>query len=77
MASRGSALSRAVKFFREGDLDEVRVAFKLVEEAVEKRLKAATADAPKRTRRARKPRIGDAYEPAERHASAAASEATA
>jgi hypothetical protein len=52
MAARGSKLSRAVAFFREGDLDEVRVAFTLVKEAVEKRLKdVRPAAKPRKARR--------------------------
>ena len=45
MASRGSALTRAIKFFEDGDLREVRVAFQLVKEVVEARLLAAKSSA--------------------------------
>lgn len=40
---KGSALSRAVQFFRDGDMDEVRVAFTLVREVVKARLNINTA----------------------------------
>ena len=56
MASRGSALSRAIRFFEEGDLREVKVAFHIVHEIVETRLKDAGAKVPVRTLKARKPR---------------------
>ena len=62
MASRGSALSRAVKYFEEGDLREVRVAFQLVKETVEARLgQSAQAKLPfaKKARKARKPRVSE------------------
>jgi hypothetical protein len=60
MASRGSALSRSVRFFREGELDEVRVAFQLVKEIVERRLAEAKQGAPAKTRKPRKSRQADA-----------------
>jgi hypothetical protein len=41
--SRGSALSRSVQFFRESNLDEARVAFQLVEEVMDARMKEAEA----------------------------------
>jgi hypothetical protein len=40
MAARGSQLSRAVEFFRSGNLDECRVALQLVNEVMGKRLDA-------------------------------------
>ena len=60
--SKGSALTRAVRYFKEGDLDEVEVAFELVKRVVTGRLaardaadksqrKAADASRPKRKRR--------------------------
>lgn len=54
MATRGSALSRSVAWFREGNLDEVRIAFALVKEIVEGRLnKSAQLTLPlaKKTRK--------------------------
>jgi hypothetical protein len=62
MASRGSKLQRAVDFFREGSLDEVRVAFQLVKEVVDERLaqakrtgmgQAKAASTPRKKRRTR------------------------
>jgi len=41
MASRGSAIQRFLKYVREADVDEVRVAFTLAKEIVERRLDAA------------------------------------
>jgi hypothetical protein len=41
MASRGSALDRAIRYFEEASLREVRVAFQIVKETVETRLDAA------------------------------------
>lgn len=54
MASRGSRLSRAVQFFREGDLDEARVAFQLVEEIMTARLSDAKQARRARTHRTRR-----------------------
>lgn len=58
MAARSSALSRAVEFFRSGNLDECRVAFILVKEVMEARATKASQPGlfapPKRTR-TRKP----------------------
>lgn len=60
MASRGSALQRAVSYFRSSGLDEARVAFQLVKEVVEARLaeakysaksQATAVDTPRRKRR--------------------------
>jgi hypothetical protein len=56
MASRGSAVTRAVKYFREADVDEMRVAFALVKEVVEGRLHTSS-QVPKAVRRGRKPRV--------------------
>lgn len=42
MATRGSALSRSVEFFRSANLDEARVAFQLVKEVMEQRLSKAS-----------------------------------
>lgn len=36
--AKGSALSRSVRFFREADIDEARVAFSLVKEVMDGRL---------------------------------------
>lgn len=46
MATRGSALSRSVEFFRSANLDEARVAFQLVREVMEKRLAPAQPTLP-------------------------------
>ena len=58
MATRGSALSRALTFFREGQIDEVRVAFTLAKEIVERRLEQESRVAPNlvRAKRTRKPK---------------------
>lgn len=53
--AKGSALARAVRFFREGDIDEVRVARTLVNEVVDKRLgpqapRAKKAGRPKKAK---------------------------
>ena len=56
MASRGSAIQRFLKYVREADVDEVRVAFTLAKEIVERRLTATQMDKPevrKRTRKAK------------------------
>jgi hypothetical protein len=45
MASRGSALSRARKYFETADLEEVEVAFELVARTVKARLAARDASA--------------------------------
>ncbi len=59
MGSRGSRLSRSIQWFRESDVDEMRVAFALVKEIVEERLRASKSElarkktlAPLRTRKA-------------------------
>lgn len=54
--SKGSALSRAIRFFREADIDEVEVAFILVEKTVKRRVAERDAQdratrAPRKTRR--------------------------
>lgn len=41
MGARGSQLSRAVEFFRSANLDEARVAYILVKEVMEPRLRQA------------------------------------
>jgi len=62
MASRSSALQRAITYFREAPYDEARVAFQLAKEAMDLRTlqekssakaqaKAADASRPKRKRR--------------------------
>jgi hypothetical protein len=62
--SKGSALSRAVAYFREGNIDEVEVAFILVKKSVERRLaerdqrdksQRKAAETPRKTRRTRGP----------------------
>lgn len=58
MSTRGSALSRALKYFRECDVDEARVAATLVNEIVARRVDGANQVPPKpvrakRTRRAK------------------------
>jgi hypothetical protein len=59
MASRGSALQRALKYFRESDVDEMRVAFTLAKEIVERRLamvpRATEARQPRQRTRKPKP----------------------
>jgi hypothetical protein len=50
--SKGSALSRAVRYFREAEPDEMRVAFTLVSEIV----KARTTPLPPRQKRHRRTR---------------------
>jgi hypothetical protein len=56
MATRGSALDRAIRYFEEASLREVRVAFQIVKEVVETRLAGAQTaqEKPKRVRAARK-----------------------
>ena len=57
MASRGSALSRAIAFFRTANLDEARVAFQLASEVMDERLSdARTPEPAAKVRRTRKPR---------------------
>lgn len=57
MATRSSALSRSVEFFRSANLDEARVAFQLVKEAMEQRLaKSAQPSLPFNKTRTRKPK---------------------
>ena len=51
--TRGTALSRAIRYFEEGDLREIRVAFQIVKETVEGRLSAARVAKPV-VKRARK-----------------------
>ena len=53
--TRGTALSRAIRYFEEGDLREIRVAFQIVKETVEGRLGAARVAKPvaRRTRKAK------------------------
>ncbi len=46
MATRGTALSRALNYFRTADVDEARVAFQLTKEIVERRI-ATSNQAPK------------------------------
>lgn len=58
MSARGSKLSRAVQFFREGDVDEVRVAYTLVSEIVKSRI--TPTGKPKQSRGTRKPRLTNA-----------------
>jgi len=62
MASRGSAIQRFLKYVREADVDEVRVAFTLAKEIVERRLamvpRATEARQPKQ--RTRKPKADGA-----------------
>ena len=55
--ARGSQIARVLRFFREGDVDEVRAVLPLVEEAVNARKLGGTAK-PKQ-RRARKARAVD------------------
>ena len=55
MASRGSALSRAIRFFREGDIDECRVALVLINEIMVEREHPKIK--VKRGPRARKPSV--------------------
>lgn len=54
--SKGSALSRAIRFFREADIDEVEVAFILVEKTVKRRVAERDASAKAQDRAARTPR---------------------
>jgi hypothetical protein len=54
--SKGSALSRAVAYFREGNLDEVEVAFILVKKSVERRLAERDASVKSQDKVARTPR---------------------
>jgi hypothetical protein len=60
MATRSSALQRALNYFRSADVDEVRVAFTLAKEIVERRLamvpRATEARQPKQ--RTRKTKVG-------------------
>ena len=55
MASRGSALSRAIEFFRTANLDEARVAFQLASEVMDERLTVAATPEPAAAK-VRKPR---------------------
>jgi hypothetical protein len=63
--ARGSALSRAIRFFEEGDIREVEVAFQIVKGVVEGRLaerqKAGPAVVRKR-RRAQAPDVEKAVQ---------------
>lgn len=45
-SSRGSALSRALRYFREADPDEARVAFTLVQEIMDGRKMGKSGKAP-------------------------------
>lgn len=54
--SKGSALSRAVRFFREADLDEMEVAFELVSRTVKGRLAERDAKAKSQRKAAETPR---------------------
>ena len=55
MATRGSALSRAVGFFRSASLDEARAAFIIVNEVMQERLQASVVQTPApKVRRGRK-----------------------
>jgi hypothetical protein len=64
MATRGSALSRAITFFRTANLDEARVAFQLASEVMDERLTDARTPAPvakvKRTRKAKQKELAEA-----------------
>ena len=64
MGARGSALSRAVGFFRSASLDEVRAAKIIVDEVMAKRMRDENMPVPEvhKTRRTRKKHAG---EPAE------------
>jgi hypothetical protein len=56
MAAKGSRITRVMGYFREADLDEVRVAFTLVEEIVGDRLKRAAESSKSQTKAAATPR---------------------
>ena len=55
MASRGSALTRALKYFKEAELEEAEVAFELVKRTMAKRL-SEVSKAASVPRKPRKPR---------------------
>lgn len=54
--SRGSALSRAIKFFEEADLREARAAFTIVEEVMDARMKKHEAGVTSQNKAAATPR---------------------
>ena len=56
MASRGSALTRALRYFKEADLEEAEVAFELVKRTLAGRQAESRKQAPTPTRKPRKPR---------------------
>lgn len=56
MAGRGSQMERALQFFREGQLDVVRVSFQLVKEVVEARLAEGKSTASRQAKAASTPR---------------------
>jgi len=67
MAARGSALQRALTYFREAQIDEARVAYQLAEEIMTKRLDDAEKDfapfkakasTPRKQRKTRTPKTG-------------------
>jgi hypothetical protein len=75
MAAKGSRLSRAIQFFEEAEHREMRAAWIIVKEVVEKRLAeqgpGKVAAKPKVTR-GRKPKLSAMLAPAERLSDAAA-----
>lgn len=62
MSERGSKVGRIVRYFREGDLDEVEVVLALAQKAVaERKPGVAVGPKPRRQRRSRRiaPSVGD------------------
>lgn len=57
MAGRGSQMERALQFFREGQLDVVRVSFQLVKEVVDARLAEGKSSATRQAKAVGTPRV--------------------